>query len=92
MVSELKASIAAAYAAINAENYVLALRHARAARVALMCIPDSELQGEKIAITRDDVDLMINDLNRQANAQVASETTAVNGAGVQTLKTRFLRG
>lgn len=87
MITEFKADLTAARTATLAEDYVTALRYARAARLALATIPDSELDREKISVSRDDIDLMIRDLSRQARAQSATES----GNPLQTIKTRFTR-
>jgi hypothetical protein len=94
MIAELKTSIAAAYAAINSGDYVTALRHARAARTALIVIPEADLLGEKIKLTQEFCDSWIKDLDAQANAQLASETDALasnNPFGIQTIRMRTIR-
>lgn len=68
MVAKFLASIDAAYTAVNAGDYSTALRHARAARIAMSAIPKSELDRERIELTREGLDSMIDDLQRQANA------------------------
>jgi hypothetical protein len=74
MLTEFKAAITSAMTFSTAGDYVTALIHARTARIALMGIPDSELDREKIAYSRDDMDAMIRDLQRAASAQQSAES------------------
>lgn len=69
MVAKFKTSLDAAHTAAVAGDYVTAVRHMRAARIAMLGIPKSELDREKIEMNVEDVDNMIRDLERQANAQ-----------------------
>jgi hypothetical protein len=69
MLTQFKTSILAAHTAAASGDYQAALSHARAARIALVGIPKSEFDREKIEYNVEDLDALIKDLTQAANAQ-----------------------
>lgn len=69
LVTEFKKAVTAATKAAAAQDYKTALVQARAARIALVGIPTSELAQEKIEFSRDDLDLLIKDLQTAQSEQ-----------------------
>jgi sRNA-binding protein len=78
LVTDFKKAVAAATKAAAAQDYSTAIVQARAARIALMGIPTSELAQEKIEYSRDDLESMIADLRRAQSEQESSNTGLVS--------------
>jgi len=76
LVTDFKKAVAAATKAAAAEDYSTAIVQARAARIALMGIPTSELAQERIEYSREDLESMIQDL-RQAHGEQQSNLTGL---------------
>jgi sRNA-binding protein len=76
LVTDFKKAVAAAVKAAATQDYLTAIVQARAARIALMGIPTSELAQEKIEYSRDDLENMIKDL-RQAQSEQESTNTGL---------------
>lgn len=74
LVTDFKKAIANATKAAASQDYATAIVHARAARIALMGIPNSELAQEKIEFNRDDLESLMNDLRQAASEQQATNT------------------
>jgi esterase/lipase superfamily enzyme len=71
LITDFKQDVASMVAAIRIQDHASALVHARAARAALIGIPNTELDREKIEFSRDDLDNQIRDLERaQRNKQI----------------------
>lgn len=69
MLQQFKTSLAAAHTAAAAADYQTALMHARAARIAVLGIPKTEFDRERIEFRWEDLDLMIKDLEKAAASQ-----------------------
>lgn len=78
LVTDFKKAVAAATKAAAAQDYSTAIVQARAARIALMGIPTSELAQEKIEFSRDDLESMIKDLRQAQSEQQSSNTGLVS--------------
>lgn len=74
LFTKFKTAIEAATDAALLQDYQTALVNARAARIALTAIPIREISTEKIEHSREDLDLMIRDLERSVSEQEASRT------------------
>jgi sRNA-binding protein len=72
LVTDFKKAVTAAVKAAALQDYSTAIVQARAARIALMGIPTSELAQEKIEYSRDDLESMIKDLRQAQSEQQSS--------------------